>query len=80
MAAQRQHYEEEVQLRLQFESKLNSLHALHRDVKAQYRRATEDILDLSKFNKEKTVEVARQKEELIALKTLRVDHESKIAT
>ena len=46
-------HEEEVQLRLQFESKLNSLHALHRDVKAKYARATEDIYQLEQFNAEK---------------------------
>ena len=43
MAYQSKNHEEEVQLRLQFESKLNSLHALHRDVKAKYSRAAEDI-------------------------------------
>lgn len=37
-------HEEEVQLRLQFESKLNSLHALHRDLQARYDRANESIL------------------------------------
>ena len=31
--------EEEVQLRLQFESKLNGLHSLHRDLEATYERA-----------------------------------------
>jgi len=31
-------------LRLQFESKLNSLHALHRDLQARYDRANESIL------------------------------------
>lgn len=53
MAALTKSHEEEVQLRLQFESKLNSLHALHRDVKAKYSRATEDIFVLETFNKEK---------------------------
>jgi len=32
-------HEEEVQLRLQFESKLNGLHSLHRDLQAKYERA-----------------------------------------
>jgi len=46
MTFERKNHEEEVQLRLQFESKLNSLHALHRDVKNLYGRATEEILEL----------------------------------
>lgn len=54
MAYQSKNHEEEVQLRLQFESKLNSLHALHRDVKAKYSRAAEDIFQLETFNKEKS--------------------------
>ena len=53
MAFLTKNHEEEVQLRLQFESKLNSLHALHRDVKAKYTRSTEDIFSLETFNREK---------------------------
>ena len=56
MAILTKNHEEEVQLRLQFESKLNSLHALHRDVKAKYSRATEDIFTLETFNREKQVQ------------------------
>ena len=41
-------HEEEVQLRLQFESKLNGLHSLHRDLQAKYERAIEDIFNLEK--------------------------------
>jgi hypothetical protein len=39
-------HEEEVQLRLQFESKLNGLHSLHRDLQAKYDRSVGDILQL----------------------------------
>ena len=39
-------HEEEVQLRLQFESKLNGLHSLHRDLSAKYDRAVEEIYNL----------------------------------
>ena len=38
--------EQEVSLRLQFEAKLNSLHALHRDLQAKYDRAKEEIYSL----------------------------------
>ena len=36
-------HEEEVQLRLKFEQKLNNMHALHRDLQCKYQRALEDI-------------------------------------
>ena len=71
-------HEEEVQLRLQFESKLNSLHALHRDVKAKYTRSTEDIFSLETFNKEKQQLIEVQKEELIILRTTKIENESMI--
>jgi len=60
---QQKQHENEVQLRLQFESKLNSLHAMHRDLKAKYVRATEEILDKEKINKMITDEIANLKEE-----------------
>lgn len=43
-------HEEEVQLRLKFEQKLNNMHALHRDLQAKYQRALEDIYELEKGN------------------------------
>jgi len=79
MAYQTKNHEEEVQLRLQFESKLNSLHALHRDVKAKYSRAAEDIYQLETLNKEKSDEIVKQKAELIELRSLKIEHESAIA-
>lgn len=78
MAFLTKNHEEEVQLRLQFESKLNSLHALHRDVKAKYTRSTEDIYSLETFNKEKQELIEKQKEELIALRTNKIENESLI--
>ena len=71
-------HEEEVQLRLQFESKLNSLHALHRDVKAKYARATEDIFQLEQFNAEKAALLETQKADLIELRSLKIANEAKI--
>ena len=78
MAFLTKNHEEEVQLRLQFESKLNSLHALHRDVKAKYTRSTEDIFSLETFNKEKQQLIEVQKEELIILRTTKIENESMI--
>lgn len=71
-------HEEEVQLRLQFESKLNGLHSLHRDLQAKYERALEDIYNLdmsSKTIKEKydIIEI-----EVINLRSLKIEQESKI--
>ncbi len=45
-----QTHEEEVQLRLKFESKLNNMHALQRDLHAKYQRALEDIYNLENQN------------------------------
>ena len=36
-------HEEEVQLRLKFESKLNNMHALHRELQTKYTRAEKEI-------------------------------------
>ena len=39
-------HEEEVQLRLKFESKLNNMHSLHRDLETRYQRALNEIANL----------------------------------
>jgi hypothetical protein len=39
-------HEEEVQLRLKFESKLNNMHAIHRDVETKFKRALTEIENL----------------------------------
>lgn len=36
-------HEEEVQLRLKFESKLNSMHSIHRELEIKYRRLQSDF-------------------------------------
>ena len=43
-------HEEEVQLRLKFESKLNNMHSIHRDLGTKYRRALLDIETLQNTN------------------------------
>ena len=43
--------EEETEVRIKFESKINNLHALHRSLEAKYARATEDIRMLENMNK-----------------------------
>ena len=36
-------HEEEVQLRLKFESKLNNMHSAHRDLESKYKRVLNDL-------------------------------------
>jgi len=47
-------HEEEVQLRLKFEQKLNNMHALHRDLQSKYQRALEDIYNFETSNSQLT--------------------------
>lgn len=67
-----------MQLRLKFEQKLNNMHALHRDLQAKYQRALEDIYALETSNASLTKTAAEQKTELVALRSEKVEHESKI--
>ena len=39
-------HEEEVQLRLKFESKLNNMHSAHRDLESKYKRIQNDYSNL----------------------------------
>ena len=39
-------HEEEVQLRLKFESKLNNMHSVHRDLETKYKRALSELAGL----------------------------------
>ena len=36
-------HEEEVQLRLKFEAKLNNMHSAHRDLETKYKRTRQDL-------------------------------------
>ena len=45
---------------------------MHRDLKAKYHRATEEILDKEKINKMITDEIAVLKEEQIDLRSLKI--------
>jgi len=48
----KKNHESEVAMRLKFESKLNQVHALYRDIETRYERACEDIDELAKSNKD----------------------------
>lgn len=41
-------HEEEVQLRLKFESKLNNMHSAHRDLESKYKRVLTDLANANK--------------------------------
>lgn len=71
-------HEEEVQLRLQFESKLNGLHSLHRDLQAKYERAIDDIYRLEFNNKVFSEKNEKMETEVITLRSMKIEHESKI--
>ena len=72
-------HEEEVQLRLQFESKLNGLHSLHRDLQAKYDRALQDILSLETIKGIQREKVDRQNDELLLLRSNKIDNEATIS-
>ena len=72
-------HEEEVQLRLQFESKLNGLHSLHRDLQAKYERALEDIYRLDFNNRSIQEKYDILESEVVNLRSIRIENESKIA-
>ena len=69
-------HEEEVQLRLQFESKLNGLHSLHRDLQAKYDRAVEDIYNLDKTQRATKEKMFKYEEELIGLRSRKIENEA----
>lgn len=70
--------EAEVAMRLKFESKLNHLHALYRDIETRYERACEDIEHLSKQNGDLIKLSDKQRGEISDLTTLRVKLETNV--
>ena len=65
-------------MRLQFESKLNGLHSLHRDLQAKYERSLEDIYRLDASSRAMTEKFDTMESEVINLRALRIENESKI--
>ena len=61
-------HEEEVQLRLKFESKLNNMHSIYRDLGTKYRRALLDIETLQNTNELLNTKKIEIIEELNAIK------------
>ena len=51
---------------------------MHRDLKAKYQRATEEILEKEIINKEIITEITKLKEEQVDLRALKIQQSSQI--
>lgn len=72
-------HEEEVQLRLKFESKLNNMHSIHRDLATKYRRALLDIETLQNTNELLNTKKLEIIEQLNKMKTEYAEQNTKMA-
>lgn len=72
-------HEEEVQLRLKFESKLNNMHSIHRDLGTKYRRALLDIETLQNTNELLNSKKLEILEEFNKLKAEHAEQNTKMA-
>lgn len=71
-------HEEEVQLRLKFESKLNNMHSLHRDLETKYNRALKEIENQMADKDEFKSKYDIVAEENAVLKKAKMELESKL--
>ena len=71
-------HEEEVQLRMKFEQKLNSMHSAHRDLESKYQRILKDFGNSQKHTNTLTAKINTQISELTELKALKVENEQRI--
>ena len=62
-------HEEEVQLRLKFESKLNNMHSAHRDLETRYKRVLNDLGAAQKNIKLLNETLQKRTDEITDLKT-----------
>lgn len=72
-------HEEEVQLRLKFESKLNNMHSAHRDLESKYKRVLSDLANTNKQNTVLTAKLIERTNEVSILKTCKAENESTMA-
>ncbi|CDW73527.1 UNKNOWN [Stylonychia lemnae] len=71
-------HEEEVQLRLKFESKLNSMHSIHRELEIKHKRLGIDLSVAQSLIMKQEKLMEEQATEIIILKTIKAENESKI--
>jgi hypothetical protein len=69
-------HEEEVQLRLKFESKLNSMHSLHRELEMKYKRVQSELFMSNERLANMEITLAETTKELALTKTLKVELET----
>ena len=72
-------HEEEVQLRLKFESKLNNMHSVHRDLESKYKRALNELAIVQNTNEQLSTKTSHQTEEITMLKAAKAENESRIS-
>ena len=72
-------HEEEVQLRLKFESKLNNMHSAHRDLETRYKRVMTDLVNAQKTNKMQNEKLMEKNEAEIKLKTTEAENLTEIS-
>ena len=72
-------HEEEVQLRLKFESKLNNMHSAHRDLETRYKRVLADLNNGMKNVKMLNERLLARTDEITKLKTIQAENESEIS-
>lgn len=68
-----------MQLRLKFESKLNNMHSVHRDLETKYKRALSELAGLQTINEQLYNKNGAQADEITLLKTAKAEMESKIS-
>jgi chromosome segregation ATPase len=71
-------HEQEVQMRLEFESKLNGLHSLHRDLEIKYERAVAEIHTLEMTREAQRGLMEKNQNEVLRLTQLKYSYEATI--
>ena len=71
-------HEEEVQLRLKFESKLNNMHSAHRELESRYKRVLNDLALANKNNTSLTQTLNDRNNEAISLNKRKADDDAQI--
>ena len=71
-------HEEEVQLRLKFESKLNNMHSSHRDLETKYKRTRQDLAQATQEKDLLNEQLTTYHSEITELKQKNTEQQSRI--
>ena len=66
-------------MRLKFESKLNNMHSVHRELETKYKRLFSEYSGLVSVNDQLNSKQVAHIDEITKLKTIQAENESKIA-